>query len=124
MDVRDVVDGIFGAEKFGKVGENYILSGHWHSIREIAEFVQEKTGRPPPWFTSPLWLARIGAPFSGWWNTFRGKHPLYTRESLDAVSGNPNISHAKASAEWGYSPRGIQETIGDTISWFQQTGWL
>jgi len=124
VDVRDVVDGILGAEKLGKIGENYILSGHWHSIRELADFAHETTGTPPPWFTSPIWLARIGAPFSAWWNTRQGKHPLFTSESLDAVSGKHSISHAKASEQWGYAPREIRETIGDTISWFQEMGCL
>ena len=36
VDVRDIVQGLLGAERQGRIGENYILSGGFKSIRELS----------------------------------------------------------------------------------------
>ena len=62
VDVRDVCVGALGAEKFGRIGESYILSGQWHSTRQLATFGEEITGVPPPTFDLPMWLAQVTCP--------------------------------------------------------------
>ena len=58
VDVRDVCVGALAAEEFGRIGESYILSGQWHSTRQLATFGEEITGTPPPNFDLPMWLGK------------------------------------------------------------------
>src|SRR5262249_43483458 len=54
VDVRDVAGGAMAAEKKGRRGERYLLSGHWCSVRELRDVVARVTGRPGPRLTVPI----------------------------------------------------------------------
>lgn len=124
VDVRDIVDGTLAAVERGRTGERYILSGHWLPVRDLARLVGETTGHTPPKLSTPMLLARIGAPFVEGWSRVTGSRPLYTREALTILTGNSKFSHAKASNELGYEPRPTRDTIKDTFEWFREAGWL
>lgn len=118
VDVRDVTAGILAAAERGGNGECYLLAGHQASIRELAEIVHELTGsRVPP--TVPLALARLAEPFSVWLARRRGTRPIFTKYSLYVVQRNAPDSHAKATAELGYQPRPLRDTLADTIAWIE-----
>ncbi|MFX0065947.1 MAG: NAD-dependent epimerase/dehydratase family protein [Candidatus Hermodarchaeota archaeon] len=118
VDVRDVVNGAIAIEKKGRTGENFILSGHWVSFKELADIVGEVTGKKIPHWISPMWLARFGAPIAQKIAELKRKDPLFTSESLLALRANHKMSHAKATKEIDYSPRPIRITIKDTYKWF------
>ncbi len=124
VDVRDVIQGAMRAEERAPTGAKYILSGHWISLRDVAVLVAQITGVPAPGFICPMWLARIGAPFISAFDRLAGRRPLYTSASLQALRGNRNISHQKATRELDYHPRPFRETLIDTLSWFEETGQL
>jgi dihydroflavonol-4-reductase len=124
VDVRDVIQGAMRAEEQAPVGAKYILSGHWVSLPEVARLVEQVSGVPAPGFVCPMWLARIGAPFITTFDRLAGRRPLYTSASLEALRGNRNISHQKASRELDYHPRPFRETLVDTLSWFGENGRL
>ena len=54
----------------------------------------------------------------------RGKRPQFTPISMNELESNPLISYEKASIELGYKPRPIEQTIADTVGWFQYNGYL
>lgn len=120
VDVRDVVDGAIAAERLAPRGARYILSGRWHSLRDVAQFVAQHTGRPAPRFAVPIWLAQLAQPIMAKLAQVNGSQPIYTRPMLNAMNSNRHISHARAARDLGYSPRLFQETIADTLKWFQE----
>jgi len=120
VDVRDVVQGALCAEKKGKTGERYLLSGTWAHIRDFASIVEEISGIRKPVMCTPMWLAHIGAPFVGAYCKLAGKRPLYTHESLKTLCHHRHITNEKARNELGYNPRPLKETISDTIDWFRE----
>lgn len=124
VDVRDVVEGALRAEKHASSGARYILSGHWTSIRDIASAVEVISGVCSPQFVVPIWLARIGVPFTTAYSRLKKNRPLYTVFSLKALKSNPNISHAKATRELDYHPMPFKETIRDTMQWFKDKRWI
>lgn len=125
VDVRDVVRGAMAAEKKGRTGERYLLSGHWATLADMARIVEETAGIPAPKMIVPMWLARIGAPFSSLHARLTGRRPIYTSESLQIVmKANRNSVHAKATRELDHQPRPLKETVADTIAWFRQVGML
>ena len=120
VDVRDVVDGAIKAEQLAPRGGRYILSGHWHSLKEVAQYTSNITGKPAPHFTVPIWLAQLAQPIMAKLAQVNGSQPIYTRPMLNAMKSNHNISHARATRDLGYSPRPFQETISDTLEWFDK----
>jgi dihydroflavonol-4-reductase len=124
VDVRDVVRGAMRAEEIAPAGAKYILSGHWVSLREVAGMVARITGVPAPGFVCPMWLARVGAPFITAFDRLAGRRPLYTSVSLQALRDNRKITHQKATGELDYQPRPFEETLIDTLRWFEENGQL
>jgi len=124
VDVRDVVRGAITAANKAPAGGKYLLSGHWVSLRDMAQEVARYTDIHPPRLCLPIWIARLGAPFVTAYARWRGRRPLYTSASLMALQSNRNISHAKATRELDYQPRSFEETIRDTLDWFKENGYL
>jgi len=117
VDVRDVVAGMLAAERSGRTGENYLLSGHRHTIGELAQLAAQVTGVQAPRISLPLWLI-IGLAPLVLRLTPANKIPLFTPESLHALHYGPSVCHYKASKELGYVPRPLIETVRDTYAWF------
>jgi dihydroflavonol-4-reductase len=124
VDARDVVAGALAAEKKGRTGEVYLLAGHWVHIRDLAALVTELTGRKTPRLALPLPLVWPAALATLWWARLNKKVPKFTPLALRALHMHRLISHAKATAELGYEPRPLQDTVRDTLAWFEQVGWL
>ncbi len=124
VDVRDVVAGCVAAAERGRTGENYLLPGHWLSVRGIAELAATVTGIAPPRMVMPMTLARIAAPFALAYARLGRQSPRFTGESLAALRGNRDVRGDKAEAELGYRPRPIAETVTDIYRWFGEAGFL
>ena len=117
VDVRDLVVGMMAAERSGRTGENYLLSGHRHSLVELAALAAQVTGVRGPRLSMPLPLIRGLAPLV-LKLTPADKIPLFTPDSLHALEHSPSVCHFKASKELGYAPRPLIETVRDTYAWF------
>ncbi len=124
VDVRDVVAGAVNAELTAPAGASYLLSGHWHTIREVAELVAGFTQQAAPLFTVPMWLADAFAPFMLKLARVNGTQPIYTRVTLNALRSNRQVSSSRAVRELGYTTRPMNETVRDTLSWFKEQGTL
>ena len=125
VDVRDVVQGTLSALKKGRKGERYLLSGHYHSLRELSQMVSRISGKKTPVLEVPMFIARIGSPFIQLYASLRNEHPLYTRESLDILVNSPkNISNARARKELGYTSLPLEETLRDTFAWYAQNNFI
>ena len=124
VDNRDVAEGMINACENAKPGSKYILSGHWVTLKYVAEQVAKITGVNPPRMVLPMWLAKAGAPLSMLLDQVRGQRPLLTPISLRELESNPLLSHKKASRELGYQPRPLEQALADTIDWFASNGFL
>ncbi len=125
VDVRDVVSSTLTAIEKGRKGERYLLSGHWRTLEQISKLVSDIIDLRPQRFTCPNWLARLGLPFINLYCSVCDKDPLYTRDSLYTLrTSHRNISHEKATKELGFRPRPFEETLKDTLDWFQNQGFL
>lgn len=122
VDVRDVVQGALQAEEKAPAGSGYLLSGHWASMCDLARITEEITGNKSPALVCPLWLAYAGVPFASIYAGLTKTKPIYTGVMLKAIKSNRTICHDKASMELGYHPRPLEETIRDTLKWFEENG--
>jgi dihydroflavonol-4-reductase len=119
VDARDVATGAISAAQIAPAGSRYILSGHWHSIYEVALLAARISNTGAPRLVIPLRLAELSLPLMEKVATLRGSQPLFTPAMLSALKSNQHISHARASRDLGYSPRPLLETLTDTLGWFR-----
>lgn len=120
VDVRDVAWGAVEAAEKGVDGDRYILAGHYLAMTEVAACIEQITGVAAPRFVCPVWLAGIFAPLMGIWARFTGEAPIYTRDSLAALSTNKVMSHAKATRGLGYQPRPFQDSMRDALDFYSR----
>ncbi len=118
VDVRDVAKGCLEAANHGTKGSCYILSNRYFTIKELLECVRKSAeGRKK--VCLPVGLARVFVPIFEWVAKITHTRPLYTKYALYTISSNGHFSHDKATAELGYRPRDMRETVTDTISWLR-----
>ncbi|MCB9330544.1 MAG: NAD-dependent epimerase/dehydratase family protein [Lewinellaceae bacterium] len=119
VDSRDVAAAAVAAMTHGHPGEAYLISGRFATLRELAQLIGKVSQRPMPSRTLPFWFLKTITPVLEGWSRLSGRQALFTREALSHVeSGHPAVSHAKASRDFGYKPRPLEETVQDMYSWF------
>lgn len=124
VDARDVATGAIAAEKSGRAGECYLLTGHWVHIGELSYMIGRITGRKTPTFATPLWLAEIASYGSLAWGRLHGTIPKFTPGAIRSIRNHQRINHDKATRELGYAPRPFETTVRDTLDWFEKAGML
>jgi dihydroflavonol-4-reductase len=120
VDARDVAWGAVEAAEKGEDGDRFILSGHYLAMTEVAAIIEGITGVAAPRFVCPGWLALFFAPLVGLWARVIGEAPIYTRDSLAALSTNKVMSHAKAARELAYEPRPFQHSMRDALDFYSR----
>ena len=117
VDVRDVAKGIIMACDKGKMGECYIMSGDFVSIKKLADLVCDVVGRKRIKVVLPIIIAKIVAPFYEMYYNVKKKTPLFTKYSLYTLSSNSNFSNEKAKRDLGFVTRDITDTVRDMVMW-------
>ncbi|MCH9685077.1 MAG: NAD-dependent epimerase/dehydratase family protein [Deltaproteobacteria bacterium] len=116
----DVVQGAIAAATAGHAGHSYILSGQFHSIRDLLRRTRPWCGAPIPRVAIPITLARSGLPLVEIAARLTGRPPAFTPEDLRQMVGNRQISHAKAEHELGYRPNGLDTALRDVYEAWQR----
>ena len=124
VDARDVALAAVLAEKKGRRGERYLLSGTRLSMVELARRWSTVSGRRAPRLAFPMGVVRLAAPFAALYARLRRRRPLLTGESLRILRTQPPVARHKAEAELGFFSRPLDETLRDTLEWMKQQGWL
>ena len=116
VDVRDVAAGCLAAAKKGRSGQCYILSNRHYEVQEVLAMAKTLChGRRLP--VLPMWMAQAAEPLLGWVAKVKKQRPLYTKYSLYTLRSNDRFDHGKATAELGYRPRDLRQTVRDTLRW-------
>jgi dihydroflavonol-4-reductase len=124
VDARDVSRGAILAEQKGRIGESYLLTGHWMHICEVSRIIGQVTGRATAQAAAPIWIAFAASWFSLAWGKVRGRTPKFTPAAIVAIQSHRHVSHEKSTRELGYAPRPFEETVRDTMEWFRSAGML
>jgi dihydroflavonol-4-reductase len=115
VHVEDVADGILLAYDKGKIGESYVLAGEQTRMGDIVDRAAKVGGRKPPRMTMPNGLMKMSAPLGPIIGPAMG-FPPNLRELISASAGVTYwAKDDKARRELGFSPRGIDEGLKDTI---------
>ena len=120
VDVRDVAAGALLAAARGRVGERYLLSGHYHSMAELAELAAAIGGFRRPRLVIPAGIVGRVAPLAERVSVGLGREPVLSPASLAALHGSRGVLCDKAARELGYRPRPLAETLRDALSWLSE----
>lgn len=116
VDVRDVAAGCLAAAEKGRSSQCYILSNRHYEVKEVLAMAKTLChGRWLP--VLPMWMAQAAEPLLGWVARVKKQRPLYTKYSLYTLRSNDRFDHGKATAELGYRPRDLRQTVRDTLRW-------
>ncbi len=119
VDVRDVSYGILSCIENGRVGECYILSNEYYSVKTILDSLYQITHKKKVRIFIPYRLLKHTALFVEYGYKLAKKPPLFTPYSIYTLNSNSNFSHFKASYELDYKPRSMEESLRDTIQWLK-----
>jgi dihydroflavonol-4-reductase len=113
--VEDVAGGILLALDKGRLGETYVISGPATTMRETIETVARVSGRKAPKRVLPTGLMKAMTPFGPLVGKVMGQPPNL-RELISSADGVTFwASYGKAERELGYSPRGLEEGMRQTL---------
>jgi nucleoside-diphosphate-sugar epimerase len=113
--VEDIAGGILLALDKGELGETYVISGPATTMREAIETVARVSGRKSPKRALPTGLMKAMIPLGPLVGKVMGQPPNL-RELISSADGVTFwASYEKAQKELGYSPRGMEEGLRQTL---------
>jgi dihydroflavonol-4-reductase len=116
VHVDDVADGILLALDKGVPGQAYNLGGQITTMREMIGTVAEVSGRKPPRGAMPTGVLKVLTPVGPLVGKIMGQGPNL-RELISSADGVTFwAKHDKAMAELGYSPRGLETGLRETLA--------
>jgi dihydroflavonol-4-reductase len=125
IDVRDVSKGLLRMVGGAEFGEDYILSHHNVSFKDLNKVVAEVIGVKPPKRTLPCIFER---PLYGLLSAveffYKGRLPL-TADLVESSFKFRYFSNEKAKKDLGWNPEiSLKQTIEDTFWWAKKEGYL
>lgn len=113
--VEDIACGVLLALHRGGLGETYVISGPVTTMREAIETVARVSGRKAPKRDLPTVLMKAMIPVGPLVGKVMGQPPNL-RELISSADGVTFwASYDKAQRELGYSPRGMEEGLRQTL---------
>jgi dihydroflavonol-4-reductase len=115
VHVEDAAAGVLLALDKGKPGESYNLGGQITTMRELITTLADVADKKPPKRALPTGVLKALAPAGPVVGKLMGQPPNM-RELISSGDGVTFwAKHDKAIAELGYSPRGLETGLRDTL---------
>jgi nucleoside-diphosphate-sugar epimerase len=116
VHVEDVADGVLLALDKGKPGESYVLGGQITTMREAIETLAGVVDKKAPKRSVPTGMLKALTPVGPLVGRLMGQPPNL-RELIASADGVTFwAKHDKAIAELGYSPRGLETGLRETLA--------
>ena len=125
VDVEDVARGGILAMEKGRSGERYIVSGENVTVKGLFDVMAALTGLKAPSLRLPVPVLRVVAGGLELAGRLTGKRPMIDRSQVDEFAGKYGyFDSRKAERELGYTHRSARETVGRTIAWLVDRGFV
>lgn len=123
-DARDVAAAMVAAADRGIRGERYIVAGPLGTMPMIAEAVARVRGLEKTPGMLPDWIAMTAAWFSDRVASIRKTESRMPVAGIRTLLERQTLSSQKAIRELSASFRPLEETVRDTLGWFEKHGFL
>jgi dihydroflavonol-4-reductase len=120
VGIEDAAAALLLAAEKGRIGERYIISERYITIRELLETAADAGGAKRPRIAIPLWaLHLLGHAGDVVGRVIRRDTPV-TSTSARLLHMLPAMDHSKAERELGWRPRPIHESICKATQFYQE----
>jgi nucleoside-diphosphate-sugar epimerase len=116
VHVEDVADGVLLALDKGEAGESYVLGGQITTMRELIETTGRVAGRKAPRRSMPTGMLKAMRPIGPVVGKVMGQPPNLAELISSADGVTFWAKHDKAIEQLGYSPRGLEDGLRDTLA--------
>jgi nucleoside-diphosphate-sugar epimerase len=116
VHVDDVAQGVLLALDKGKAGEAYVLGGQITTMRELIDTLAKVTDRKAPKRALPTGLMKALTPIGPVVGKVMGQPPNLSELISSADGVTFWAKHDKAMSQLGYSPRGLEQGLRDTLA--------
>jgi nucleoside-diphosphate-sugar epimerase len=116
VHVDDVAGGVLLALGEGKPGEAYVLGGQITTMRELIETLAKVSDRKAPKRAMPTTLLKAMTPIGPVIGKVMSQGPNLGELIRSADGVTFWARHDKAISELGYSPRGLEQGLRDTLA--------
>jgi len=128
VDARDVAEAMWLAALHGRRGERYLAAGRHMPMAELFKMLEQIARVPAPRTKIPTaMLYGLGA-VNELWARVSGKPVLISLAAVRLMAkehGRSHFDHTRSQQELGLLRfRAADETVRDTVAWYQEHGWL
>ncbi|HVL01672.1 MAG TPA: NAD-dependent epimerase/dehydratase family protein [Dongiaceae bacterium] len=122
VDIRDVACAAILAEKYGRVGERYIIANEFIRNRDFYNLAAAERGNksihviPRSFAYAVAWLAEKSLKLLG------KKDFLVSTDAVFLSNVFQKLDNSKARRELRWNPRPIRETVRDAVAWYAESG--
>ncbi|THU05129.1 SDR family oxidoreductase [Lampropedia puyangensis] len=127
VDARDVAQAQIAAAITGRRGERYLAAGQHMTMSELVPLLGQLCNVKTPRKTIPGPLLMVLAGMQEMYARITGKPILLSLATVRLMRKEANrthFNHTKSEAELKLRFRPLEETLADTLHWYQTHGWL
>jgi dihydroflavonol-4-reductase len=123
IDVRDAALGLDLVMRRGTPGRRYLLGGTNVTLVGLLERLRRLTGVPLPRWKVPYPMGLVVAAVSeAWAHHITGRMPRATMTGVRLARRLMHFDPSRSLAELGLVPRGLDESLEETVTWLQSAG--
>lgn len=118
VGIEDAARAFLLAEEKGQVGERYIVSESYLTIRDLFTIAADEGGVAPPKLGLSLPVMRVIGVLGGAVSRLLNKDSVITPTSVRLMHIQSALDHSKATRELGWVPTPTEESIRAGVRWF------
>jgi nucleoside-diphosphate-sugar epimerase len=118
VGIEDAARAMLLAAEHGRIGERYIISDRYMSVRALHEIAATAVGRRPPRIGIPLSIMLAGARVNDVMARLLGRDLPFAYAGMRMAELMSPLDHSKAERELGWTPEPIDDSIRKAALWF------
>ena len=118
VGVEDVAEAFLLAGEHGRIGERYIISETYMSMRDMFETAATAVGARPPRLGIPLAALKAGGAAAGLASRLLRRDLPLNATGVRLLHIMPPADHSKAMRELGWKPRPAADSISQAAQWY------
>lgn len=118
VGIKDAAEAMLLAEKYGRIGERYLITEKLLSIKELFQVVLNSVGLKKHLFRFPLSIMYVSCWLFETLASLRGKETRFSFTNLRLSRKTKDFDNSKALKELKWKPRPAEEAIAEAAQWF------
>jgi dihydroflavonol-4-reductase len=119
VGIQDAANAMVLAEKYGRLGERYLITDRTLSLKQIWSIAAKAAGLRFPVLILPMWVMYLGCWLSERGTWLLGRETKIALKSLRLTRIIQDFDNSKARNELHWNPRPVEESIAEAGRWFQ-----